>query len=153
MVSTKWFQSNDLRDLDDVLKIRTEVFVNELHFDSSLIHDEYDSFGKSVLVYDNGNAIGTGRLIFNDGKYIIDKLCVLKEYRNNSYGELIIRMLVRKAVDMGAEKTYSYIDIADSSSKSKIQVIFEKVGFIADSEANEKLAMVKYGDVGGHCGK
>jgi len=150
MISTKWFQSNDL---DDVLKIRTMVFINELNFDTSLVNDEYDSFGKSVLVYDNGKAIGTGRLIFNDGKYLIDKLCVLKEYRNNSYGELIIRMLVRKAVDMGAEKTYSYIDSADSKSRLKIQSIFEKVGFIADGEVSGKLVMVKYGDVGGHCAK
>lgn len=149
MISTKWFQNNDL---DDVLKIRTAVFVNELNFDTSLVHDEYDSFGKNVLVYDNGNAIGTGRLIFNDGKYLIDKLCVLKEYRNNSYGELIIRMLVRKAVNMGAEKTYSYINLSDNSL-SKIQAIFEKIGFIIDSEVNGKLTMVKYGDVGGHCAK
>ncbi len=149
MISTKWFQSNDL---DDVLKIRTMVFINELNFDTSLVNDEYDSFGKSVLVYDNGKAIGTGRLIFNDGKYLIDKLCVLKEYRNNSYGELIIRMLVRKAVDMGAEKTYSYINLSDNSLL-KIQGIFEKIGFIADGEVSGKLVMVKYGDVGGHCAK
>lgn len=149
MISTKWFQSNDL---DDVLKIRTMVFINELNFDTSLVNDEYDSFGKSVLVYDNEKAIGTGRLIFNDGKYLIDKLCVLKEYRNNSYGELIIRMLVRKAVDMGAEKTYSYINLSDNSLL-KIQGIFEKIGFIADGEVSGKLVMVKYGDVGGHCAK
>lgn len=149
MISTKWFQSNDL---DDVLKIRTTVFINELNLDNSLVNDEYDSFGKSVLVYDNGKAIGTGRLIFNDGKYLIDKLCVLKDYRNNSYGELIIRMLVRKAVDMGAEKTYSYISLSDNSLL-KIQSIFEKIGFVADGEISEKLVMVKYGDVGGHCAK
>ncbi len=149
MISTKWFQSNDL---DDVLKIRTTVFINELNLDNSLVNDEYDSFGKSVLVYDNGKAIGTGRLIFNDGKYLIDKLCVLKDYRNNSYGELIIRMLVRKAVDMGAEKTYSYISLSDNSLL-KIQSIFEKIGFVADGEISGKLVMVKYGDVGGHCAK
>ncbi len=149
MISTKWFQSNDL---DDVLKIRTTVFINELNLDTSLVNDEYDSFGKSVLVYDNGKAIGTGRLIFNDGKYLIDKLCVLKDYRNNSYGELIIRMLVRKAVDMGAEKTYSYISLSDNLLL-KIQSIFEKIGFVADGEISGKLVMVKYGDVGGHCAK
>lgn len=149
MISTKWFQSNDL---GDVLKIRTEVFVNELNLDNSSAYDDYDSFGKSVLVYENEKAIGTGRLIFNDGKYIIDKLCVLKEYRNNYYGELIIRMLVRKAVDMGAQKTYSFINKAYMSSKS-LKSIFGKIGFIVDSEENGNLIMVKHGDVGGHCGK
>jgi predicted GNAT family N-acyltransferase len=150
MVSTKWFQSNDLAD---VLKIRTEVFINELNFDNSSISDNYDSFGKSVLVYENGKAVGTGRLIFKDGKYIIDKLCVLKEYRNNSYGELIVRMLVRKAVDMGAQKTYSFINKYDKAYKSQLQEIYDKVGFVVDGEENENLIVVKHGDVGGHCGK
>lgn len=150
MISTKWFQNDNL---DDVLKIRTEVFINELNLDNSSIYDNYDSFGKNVLVYDNGKAIGTGRLIFNDGKYIIDKLCVLKEHRNNSYGELIIRMLVRKAVDMGALKTYSFINKADIATIPEIQVILDKIGFVVDSEENGNLIVVKHGDVGGHCGK
>jgi predicted GNAT family N-acyltransferase len=148
MISTKWFQGNNL---NEVLSIRNEVFVNEFNFDISSIYDEYDSFGKNVLVYINEKAIGTGRLIFNNGKYVIDNLCVLKEFRNNSYGELIIRMLVRKAVDMGAEKTYSYIDNTDIISASKIKGIFEKIGFIMDKEEDGKSIMVKYGDIGGHC--
>lgn len=150
MISTKWFQNNDLAE---VLNIRTEVFINELNFNNSSISDEYDSFGKSVMVYDDGKAVGTGRLIFKDGKYIIDKLCVLKEYRNNSYGELIVRMLVRKAVDMGAQKTYSLIDKLDIVCKSQLKDIFDKIGFVTEKEENGIIIMVKHGDVGGHCGK
>ncbi len=143
MISTKWLQGGNL---EEVLKIRTAVFENELNFEREYIYDDYDSFGKNVLLYDSGKAAGTGRLIFKDGKYLIDKICVLKEFRKNAYGELIIRMLVRKAVDMGAEKTYAHID-------NKLRNLFEKIGFIADSETEEKLIMIKYGDVGGHCGK
>lgn len=143
MISTKWLQGSNL---EEVLKIRTAVFENELNFEKEYIYDAYDSFGKNVLLYDSGKAVGTGRLIFKDGKYLIDKICVLKEFRKNAYGELIIRMLVRKAVDMGAEKTYTHID-------NKFRNLFEKIGFIVDSEAGEKLIMIKCGDVGGHCGK
>lgn len=143
MISTKWLQEDNL---EEVLKIRTAVFENELNFEREYIYDDYDSFGKNVLLYDSGKAVGTGRLIFKDGKYLIDKICVLKEFRKNAYGELIIRMLVRKAVDMGAEKTYVHID-------NTLRNLFEKIGFIVDSEAEEKLIMIKYGDVGGHCGK
>jgi predicted GNAT family N-acyltransferase len=150
MVSTKWFQGNDLTE---VLKIRTKFFINELNFDNSSISDEYDSFGKNVMVYDDGIAVATGRLIFKDGKYIIDKLCVLKEYRNNSYGELLVRMLVRKAVDMGAQKTYSLINKADLSSEYHFQEIYDKIGFVVDGEENGNLIVVKHGDVGGHCEK
>lgn len=141
MISTKWVQGINL---EEVFNIRSLVFGNELNFDSNYMHDDYDSFGKNVLVYDSEKPVGTGRLIFKDGKYIIDKICVLKEFRNNSYGELIIRMLVRKAVDIGADKTYANID-------KKLKMLFEKIGFIVDSELEDNLIMVKYGDVGGHC--
>ena len=141
MISTKWFQGINL---DEVLNIRKLVFESELNFDSSYIYDDFDSFSKSVLVYDSRKPVGTGRLTFKDGKYLIDKICVLKEYRNNAYGELIIRMLVRKAVDTGAEKTYAHVD-------KGIKKLFEKIGFIVDEELENELIMVKHGDVGGHC--
>ena len=141
MISTKWIQGVNL---EEVFKIRSLVFGNELNFDNSYIHDDFDGFGKNVLLYDSEKPVGTGRLIFKDGKYIIDKICVLKEFRNNSYGELIIRMLVRKAFDIGADKTYVSVE-------QKFQKLFEKIGFIVDSNLEDKLIMIKYGDVGGHC--
>lgn len=141
MISTKWVQGINL---EEVFNIRSLVFGSELKYDNSYSHDDFDSFGKNVLVYDCDKPVGTGRLIFKDSKYIIDKICVLKEYRGNSYGELIIRMLVRKAVDIGAEKTYAQIE-------KGFRGLFEKIGFIVDKEFENELLMVKFGDVGGHC--
>lgn len=141
MISAKWVQGTNL---SEVFKIRSLVFGSELNYSNSFIHDEYDSFGKNVVVYDSERPVGTGRLIFKDGKYVIDKICVLKEFRKNSYGELMIRMLVRKAVDIGAESTYAYID-------NECRRLFEKVGFIFNKDVDNKLEMVKYGDVAGHC--
>ncbi len=150
MISTKWFRNNNL---DDVIKIRAEVLVNEQKLNNSFVQDMFDSFAKSVIVYDNRKAVATGRLLYNDGKYIIDKLCVLKEHRNMAYEDLIIRMLVRKAVDMGAEKTYFCLSNIDISCNPQIHSILEKIGFIPDSKENEIIIMVKHGDVGGDCGK
>lgn len=150
MISTKWFRNNDL---DDVVRIRTEVLVDEQKLDNSFVQDIFDSFAKSVIVYENKKAIATGRLIFNDGKYIIDKLCVLKDHRNMAYEDLIIRMLVRKAVDMGTQKTYFCLSNIDISCNPKIHSILERIGFVPDSRENEILTMVKHGDVGGDCEK
>ncbi|QSX05852.1 GNAT family N-acetyltransferase [Sedimentibacter sp. zth1] len=141
MVSTKWVQGINLKE---VFKIRNIVFANELKYGSSFIHDEYDSFAKNVLVYDSGKPVGTGRLYFKNGKYIIDKICVLKENRKNSYGELIIRMLVRKAVNIGAEKTYAYVD-------DKYEKLFKKVDFEQEEKVDTTITMVKVGDVCGSC--
>ena len=120
MISTKWFQQNNL---DDILKIRTEVYCTEFNLSSDLISDEDDIFAHNVLLYEDNTPVGTGRLSYKSEKYIIDKLCVLKEHRNKNYEDLIIRMLVRKAINMGAEDVYTYID--DVHIELKLKNILE----------------------------
>lgn len=143
MISAKFFQGRE--NIKDCIEIRIKVFCEELNYKQDTITDIYDEFAFNVLAYENNSAVGTGRLLFKDGKYIIDKICVLKEYRGNNIGDLITRMLIRKAVDIGADKVYIQTD-------KKYRPIFEKVGFKeADTDNEGKLTMVKIGDVGGHC--
>lgn len=143
MVSTKWFQG--IENLHSYLVIRKEVFCDELNMDEKYVTDFYDEFAFNLILYVDDIAAGTGRLIFKDGKYFIGKLCVLKKYRGNSYGNLLIRMLVRKAITIGAEKSYAEID-------KKYKPLFEKMGFEdTNNEDNINVLMMKVGDVGGHC--
>lgn len=143
MISTKWFQGRD--SLNIVLEIRKKVFCEELKIGQDLISDVYDDFAFNAVVFEDDVPAGTGRLLFKEGKYIIDMLCVLKEFRSNHYGDLIVRMLVRKAVNMGAENTYATVN-------GNCMYLFENIGFekITTYENGESL-MVKVGDVGGHC--
>ena len=85
---------------------------------------------------------GTARLLFKDGKYYIDMLCVKKQFEGLNYEELLVRLLVRKAVTIGADKTYMEAD-------ESIEELLGKIGFIKVSK--DKMLMVKEGDVGGHC--
>jgi len=143
MISTKWVQGKT--NLIDVLKIREKVFCEELNKSDTLISDFYDEFAFNAVIYEENISAGTGRLLFKDGKYIIDMVCVDKEFRGNNYGDLIVRMLVRKAVDMGAENTYATVN-------ENCRHLFENIGFekITAYENGESL-MMKVGDVGGHC--
>jgi len=143
MVSTKWFKGTE--NSENYLSIRKSVFCDELNMEFKFISDIYDEFSFNVVLYEEEKAVGTGRLSFIGGRYLIDKICVLREFKGNSFGELIIRMLVRKAVTIGADKTYSILD-------AKYKPLFEKVGFKETSlDANGNYVMVKEGDVGGHC--
>ena len=139
MVSTRWFQGRD--NLDVVLNIRNEVFSDENI--KAEITDFYDDFAFNAVSYDEDNPVGTARLLFKEGKYFIDMLCVQKEFKGLNYEDLLIRMLIRKAVTIGAEKTYME---ADSMTE-----LFENIGFKEVSTQNGKVLMVKEGDVGGSC--
>lgn len=138
MISTRWFQGND--NLNDVLDIRKEVLSEENK--EKDITDFYDEFAFNAVLYEDDEPAGTARLTFKDSKYFIDMLCVKKQFRGLNYEDLLVRLLVRKAVTIGAEKTYMEAD-------ESIDKILENIGFMKVS--NDKTLMVKEGDVGGHC--
>ena len=143
MIATKWFQGKD--SLNDVLKIRNKIFIEEMNLGYNGISDIYDDFAFNVVLYDDDEAVGSGRLLFKNGRYFIDNVGVLKEYRGNHYGDLIVRMLVRKAVNMGAENTSALVD-------NNCESLFRNIGFIKTEEYEDgKSLMMKTGDVGGHC--
>lgn len=143
MISTKWLKGKN--DISEVLQIRRKVFIEEMNLNDSSDSDICDDFAFNVVIYEDEVPAGCGRLLFKEGKYFIDNVCVLKEYRGRHYGDLIVRMLVRRAVNMGAENTCSLVD-------SNCKYLFEKIGFIVSEEYEDgKSLMMKTGDVGGGC--
>lgn len=137
MISTRWFQG--VNNLSVVLDIRKEVLS-----ESDKITDFYDEFAFSAVLYDEDEPAGTARLSFKDGKYFIDMLCVKKQFKGLNYEDLLVRMLIRRAVTMGAERTYT--EAEDLHIK-----LLENIGFKEVSPKNNKVLMVKEGDVGGDC--
>lgn len=145
MVSTKWFQGLD--DSNDYISVRRSVMAQSaLSVSQEDVTDEYDIFAFNAVAYEDGDAVGCGRLLYASGRYRIDRLCVLKEYRGQHYGELIVRMLVRKAVTIGASVTYAQVPINCAG-------LFKRIGFtVAEDDGGGTLSMAKHGDVGGPCG-
>lgn len=142
MISTNWIKGND--NINEALKLRNKIFIEEMNLPNYGLSDIYDDFSFNVVAYNDDEPVGTGRLLFKDGKYFIDNVCVVKEFRRKHFGDLIVRMLVRRAVNMGAEKTY-----AEANEDSKL--LFESVGFQLVNFSKGIYLMVKTGDVSGHC--
>ncbi|NCX26843.1 MAG: GNAT family N-acetyltransferase, partial [Burkholderiaceae bacterium] len=95
----------------------------------SPFEDEQDgNFILEPIVFENGKAIATGRLI-RDGK--IGRLAVLKQYRGQGFGGKLLRALV----DHGKN-----LDILDFYLHAQTSAIgfYERLGFKPiDSEFNE----------------
>lgn len=140
MISTRIVQGRG--NLDHVLNIRRDVFSQENK--EADVTDFYDEFAFSAVLYDDDVPAGTGRLLFKEGRYFIDMVCVKQQFKGLSYEDLLVRMLIRKAVTIGAEKTYTE---ADENHMN----IFESIGFKEVSRNKDKILMVKEGDVGGGC--
>ena len=87
----------------DICAIRYVVFVDEQNVPEDLEIDGLDGKAKHVLAYIDGEPIGTGRILI-DGH--IGRVAVLKNYRGQGIGKLIMKELIKWAQDMSLEKVW-----------------------------------------------
>jgi len=89
-------------DLSAAHKIRNIVFIQEQGF--PIDQDELDEQALHAVVTIDGVAIGTGRLILEDvGVYRLGRICVVPELRGRKLGDLLIRMLMDKVIQLGGK--------------------------------------------------
>ena len=74
--------------------IRFEVFVDEQRVPAEIELDEHDAHCVHAIAYDDGRAVGTGRLL-PDGH--IGRMAVLKAVRGKGIGKALLRALIEAA--------------------------------------------------------
>src|SRR5690606_9024073 len=95
VIRIKWLEGPD--DLTDAYRVRFQVFVKEQNVPPELEIDDMDKIARHILVYMNSSPIGTGRLFVQDGKCYLGRIAVLREYRKQHIGTLIVKSLLQKA--------------------------------------------------------
>ena len=102
MIRGKFLTSQD--DAGAVMDIRRRVFVEEQGYSADTEIDGFDKMAVYALAFDeNDRPAGTGRLIINDeSRFQIGRVCVLKEARGQGLGDLVVRMLLYRALELGA---------------------------------------------------
>ena len=149
MITTKWFEGE--QGIEDALYIRTVVFIEEQRVSVEEEMNGTDENAVHLVVYENEVAVATGRIIIENDCFILGRIAVLKEHRGKKLGDLVVRMLIRKAYTMGGRKQYIHAQIYAKG-------FYEKLGFEAYGDEYMEvniphLSMVHTGDIGGHCGK
>ena len=92
-------QASWAQDRQALIKIRTEVFINEQMVPPDLEWDGYDSDCWHVMaVTDLGDPIGTARLLY-DGH--IGRMAVLSDYRRQGVGSAMLKQLLILARHQG----------------------------------------------------
>ncbi len=92
MVEGKWFEQGS--DISVPLSVRRAVLGKG--------RDPLDDAAQQVLVYRGGEPVGTARLWWSDGAFFAGDVCVLPEARGQGYGDLLVRLLLYKAVSHNA---------------------------------------------------
>lgn len=129
MIQGKLLYSSD--DLSEVFRIRKIVFVDEQGISEELERDDKDDQAIHAIVYcteDSRIPVATGRIVYDGEVCKIGRIAVLKEYRNQGYGDFVVRLLVNKALTAGISSVvlhaqYHTVDF------------YKKIGFITEGES------------------
>lgn len=111
-------------DKDELIKLRTLVFVEEQGVPVAVEDDGLDPTCMHVKALVNDRYVGTGRLL-PDG--FIGRMCVLKECRNQGIGGGMLQNLIQQAGDAGHAHVFL-------NSQSYVIPFYLKYGFTIDSE-------------------
>ena len=74
--------------------IRDKVFTEEQNISKEVSHDDDDTSSWHVIVYEDSKPIGTGRIIYINNTFLIGRIAVLKSFRGQGIGDLIVRKLI-----------------------------------------------------------
>lgn len=152
MIRTKCSIGDKVDDVvTDAHIIRIKVFVNEQKVPEELEMDDKDKEAYHIVIYDGEKAVATGRLVLENKEYIIGRIAVIKKERRNGYGDLVVRILIRKAFDLGADKVIVHAQIGAMKFYEKIGFVASSEEYIEDGTGIPHIDMIKNEDVNGHC--
>jgi predicted GNAT family N-acyltransferase len=120
----------DEKDFEIAKAMRTAVFVEE----QGVAHeDEFDQFDvlndacQHILVFHEGEAVGTGRLRFVGDFGKLERICMRKEFRKHGLGRVIIESLEELVCQAGKTKFKLHAQVQASG-------FYRKLGYVEASE-------------------
>ena len=111
---------------DDIIKLRTVVFMKEQGFENEF--DKQDEDCIFIVAYDDDKAVGMCRFFSDDQKhYHLGRVCVLKEYRKQGVGKLVVEETQRQVKELNGEEIVL-------SAQSRVKDFYTKLGYEAFGE-------------------
>ena len=120
MIYARWIFGED--ELAPAREVRTRVFVEEQGYTPEDEYDDMDAISWHVLVSVDEKVVATGRVFLSEGKYKVGRICVLEEYRGQGLGDMVVRMLLDRALQAGASGLHI-------SAQSYVVGMYERFGF------------------------
>lgn len=105
----------------DAKNIRIEVFMKEQGFENEF--DEIDNLCHHIVAFDEGKPIGTCRFFKENNHYTIGRVAVLKEYRNQHIGNVLLESAAKEIKKLNGDLIVVHAQVRVSS-------FYEKQGYI-----------------------
>ncbi|MCL2702542.1 MAG: GNAT family N-acetyltransferase [Defluviitaleaceae bacterium] len=134
MVEAKWVRYADLGGETEILKLLDGLGGEPIHADALI-----------VVAYEDDSAAAVGVLdaYAREGDFLrLGPVTVLEGYRRRGHGGLVMRMMIRRAVELGLNKHFVMVPV-------KSKGFFESLGFKSINDFDAR--MEREGDIGGGC--
>ncbi|WP_186754327.1 GNAT family N-acetyltransferase [Echinicola salinicaeni] len=128
-LSVKKVQNKE--ELEQVFKIREEVFVVEQEVDREEEYDEFEQSSTHFLACLDGNGVGTARWRFTENGIKLERFAVLKAARGKGVGQALVAAVLENIKE-------------NSEAKNKVLYLH---GQLAAVPLYEKFGFKKVGDV------
>jgi len=137
MVQGRWFAMGS--DITLPLSLRMQVFGRGA--------DGIDPMAQQVVVYEGEEPAGAARLWWADGAFQIGDIGVLESHRGKGYGDLLVRLVLYKALTHSAP-------LITLETPKETEAFFAKYGFQSEERASGLIRMsIRGEDVHlSHCG-
>lgn len=133
MIYGKWFPPG--AEIPEAQAVRQAVFVEELGLSSDLAHDELDALSHTAVLYNaDKNPAATGRIYYFEDAFWIGSIAVLPDQRGQGLGDLVVRMLLDKALQHCAR----HIRLR---TRKEAAGFFEPYGFTVFAEQGDSVDM------------
>lgn len=97
-------QVSTKEQLEDAFTVRRAVFVQEQQVPEEEEIDQFEDDSTHVVLYDNKEPVGAGRVRVLDGIGKLERICVLSTSRQKGAGKLIVEKLEDVATAQGVSK-------------------------------------------------
>ncbi|MDA7028575.1 GNAT family N-acetyltransferase [Bacillus sp. CLL-7-23] len=118
------------RDLEKAFEIRIAVFVEEQGVPLSEELDQYDTLDEQcqhILVYYDDKPVGTGRVRWVEDIGKLERICLLKDYREFGLGKVIVKGLE----DITRKKGLTKVKL---HGQTQAKGFYEKLGYQTTSD-------------------
>ena len=108
---------------EEARQIRNIVFVDEQQVMPEEEFDGSDDFSEGVVMYCDGKAVATGRIIIgNRGECMIGRVACLKDCRGKGFGRELVKELLRRCKEKGFDTVYVH-------AQTRVRGFYESLGF------------------------
>lgn len=114
-------------ELKKVFDLRTEVFVREQQVPIELELDELDKTATHVIVMEDTEVIGCGRIIMEGSTAWIGRVAVKKSYRGKGIGKKLMETMMQISLEKGAKTISLHAQI-------QVEPFYRKLGYIPHGE-------------------